>query len=154
MHQSEGPHHRPAVPPEAGVWQVWSRSGDPEADKMLAFGAQLMSRQQIKEAIVLFSKVIARRPGFAEGWNKRATAYFLDGDLEKSLLDCAEVIKRNPQHFGALSGYGQIYLQLGDLDKAVEFFRRALAVNPNMGGVELNLKTIEELKHERRRKMI
>jgi tetratricopeptide (TPR) repeat protein len=139
---------------EASVWQVWSRSGDAETDKILAFGVKLMSSGQLKEAIVLFGQVIAKRPGFAEGWNKRATAYFLDGDLEKSLLDCAEVIKRNPQHFGALSGYGQIYFQLEEFDKARDFFRRALAVNPNMSGVEINLRAIDEVLREKRRKMI
>ena len=139
---------------EAGVWQVWSRSGDAETDKILAFGVQLMSSGQLQEAIALFGRVIAKRPAFAEGWNKRATAYFLAGDLQKSLRDCAEVIKRNPQHFGALSGYGQIYFQLDEFDKALQFFRRALAVNPNMSGVETNLRAIEEVLREKRRKMI
>ncbi len=64
------------------------------------------------------------------------------------------MIKRNPQHFGALSGYGQIYFQLEDYDKSLEYFRRALAVNPNMGGVETNIQGIEELLREKRRRTI
>jgi tetratricopeptide (TPR) repeat protein len=63
-------------------------------------------------------------------------------------------MKRNPQHFGALSGYGQIYAQLEDYDKALEYFRRALAVNPNMAGAQMNIQAIEELLREKRRKMI
>ncbi len=139
---------------EAGLWQVWSRSGDPETDRLLRDGIRQMAAGQFKEAIQAFSKVIQRKPAFAEGWNKRATAYFLAGDLRKSLADCAEVIKRNPQHFGALSGYGQIYFQLEDYEKSLEYYRRALAVNPNMGNVETNIKGIEELLREKRRKMI
>jgi len=139
---------------EAGLWQVWSRSGDAEADRMLASGTQQMGAGQIKEAIEAFSRVIRRKPGFAEGWNKRATAYYLAGEYQKSLADCAEVIKRNPQHFGALSGYGQIYVQLEDYEKALGYFKRALAVNPNMQGVEINIQRIEELLREKRRKMI
>ena len=34
-----------------------------------------------------------------------------------------------------LSGFGQIYLQLDQPEKALEYFRRALAVNPNLEGV-------------------
>jgi tetratricopeptide (TPR) repeat protein len=139
---------------ELGVWQVWSRSGDATIDKMLGTGASLMGAGRFKEAIEIFDRVIQRRPGFAEGWNKRATAYYLAGDFDKSLADCAEVIKRNPQHFGALSGYGQIYFQLEQLEKSLEYFRRALAVNPNMSGVELNIRGIEALLREKRRKMI
>ena len=139
---------------EAGLWQVWSRSGDAETDRLLAGGVQQMASGKFKEAIHAFGRAIQRKPGFAEGWNKRATAYYLAGDLQKSLADCAEVIKRNPQHFGALSGYGQIYFQLEDYEKSLEFFRRALAVNPNMEGVEINIQRIEELLREKRKKMI
>lgn len=139
---------------EAGLWQVWSRSGDPETDRLLKGGIEQMAAGRLEEAIQAFSKVIQRRPAFAEGWNKRATAYFLAGELRKSLADCAEVIKRNPQHFGALSGYGQIYFQLEDYERSLEYYRRALAVNPNMGNVETNIKGIEELLREKRRKMI
>ena len=139
---------------EAGAWQVWSRSGDPETDRLLAAGSKQMSAGQLPQAIATFARVIRRQPAFAEGWNKRATAYFLAGDFKKSLADCDEVIKRNPEHFGALSGYGQIYVRLEEFDKALEYFRRALAVNPNMAGVETNIRVIEDRQREKRRKMI
>ncbi len=139
---------------ETGAWQVWSRSGDPETDRLLAAGSKQMGAGQLPQAIATFARVIRRQPAFAEGWNKRATAYFLSGDFKKSLADCDEVIKRNPEHFGALSGYGQIYVRLEEFDKALEYFRRALAVNPNMGGVETNIRAIEDMQREKRRKMI
>lgn len=139
---------------EAGLWQVWSRSGDAETDRLLAGGVRQMAAGQFREAILAFGRVIQRKPGFAEGWNKRATAYYLAGDFQKSLADCAEVIKRNPQHFGALSGYAQIYFQLEDYEKALAYFKRALAVNPNMSGVEINIQGIEDLLREKRKRMI
>ena len=82
---------------------------------------------------------------FTEGWNKRATLYFLVGDLRKSLADCDEVMKRNPYHFGALAGYAQIYVRLEYYDRALEYSRRALKVNPNMDGVRRNIDLIEHL---------
>lgn len=139
---------------EQALWQVWSRSGDAQADRLLAAGTAQMGSGRFKEAIATFTRVIRRKPEFAEGWNKRATAYYLDGNYPKSLADCAEVMKRNPQHFGALSGYGQIYFQLEEYDKSLEYFRRALAVNPNMAGVELNIRAIEDLLRERLRRTI
>ncbi len=139
---------------EQGVWRVWSRSGDAETDRLLASGVQQMGAGHHKEAIEIFGRVIRRTPAFAEGWNKRATVHYLAGDLQKSLADCAQAIQRNPQHFGALSGYGQIYVRLEEFDKALEYFRRALVVNPNMGGVEINILGIEELLREKRKKMI
>ena len=68
--------------------------------------------------------------------------------------DCDQVIKRNPQHFGALAGYGQIYFELERYDKAIEYWRRALEVNPNMVGVEFNIRGAEQLLAEKRRRVI
>ena len=50
----------------------------------------------------------------------------------------------------ALSGYGQIYFQLQDYEKAIAWWRRALEVNPNMVGVEMNIRGAEQLLKERR----
>ncbi len=139
---------------EAAMWQVWSRSGDPEVDHLFAMGVEEMSERRGEAAVETFTRVIERRPDFAEGWNKRATVYYLLGEYRKSLADCDEVMKRNPYHFGALSGYGMIYLKLGDPAKALAFFEKALAVNPNLGRVEETVEELRELLIKRRREAI
>lgn len=118
----------------AAVWQIWSRSGDPAIDKLLARGVEQMQASALDDALASFDAVVRRKPAFAEGWNKRATIYFLLGQNEKSLRDCDEVLVRNPHHFGALAGAGQIHLRLGNTRRALEFFRRAVEVNPNLEG--------------------
>ena len=139
---------------EEAVWLAWSRSGDAAIDRLLESGVVEMGAKRYPRAIEIFSEVIGRRPDFAEGWNKRATAYYLAGELRKSLADCDEVMKRNPQHFGALSGYGQIYVRLEEHEKAIEYFRHALAVNPNLTDLEIVIRGLEELVRERRRRSI
>ena len=136
---------------EQGLWVLWSRSGDEAIDTLMAKGAEEMESGQIKKAIATFSEIIRRKPAFAEGWNKRATALFLVGELKRSLADCDEVLKRNPYHFGALAGYGQIYFQLEQYGKAIEYWKRALRVNPNMSGVEMSIKGTEQLLAEKRK---
>ena len=128
---------------EFAVWQVWSRSGEERVDELLRAGIGFMEEQQIGRAIGAFTDAIELRPDFAEGWNKRATAYYLMGDLEQSLKDCDEVIRRNPDHFGALSGYGLIYVQRGELERALDYFKRALAINPNLDSVKQSIDLIE-----------
>ena len=139
---------------EKSLWQIWARSGNPEVDKLYLAGVEQMSGGDLKTSIVTFTRIIALKPDFAEGWNKRATLYFMAGEYMKSLADCGEVIKRNPQHFGALAGYGQIYVRLEDYEHALEYFRRALEVNPNMDSVRLNMMVIERLMEQRRKRMI
>jgi len=139
---------------ERALWQVWSRSGDPEVDAQLVRGVDQMRQGDADAAIATFSAIIARKPEFAEGWNKRATLYYLTGDYARSLHDCDEVVKRNPSHFGALSGYGQIYLRLGQPDRALRYFERALAVNPNMDQVAEVIRQLREVVDRRRRDSI
>jgi tetratricopeptide (TPR) repeat protein len=128
---------------EQGLWLLWSRSGDAQLDQLMARGVEAMQAGRHAEAIGLFSQVIERNPGFAEGWNKRATVYFLAGEYDKSIADCDEVLKRNPHHFGALSGLGEVYLALDRPAQALVWFKRALEVNPNLLGVEFRIKQIE-----------
>lgn len=134
------------------VWVLWSRSGDLEVDRLLEIGTRQMGGGALAEAIETFNDVIRRRPAFAEGWNKRATAYFLAGQYRKSIADCDEVVRRNPMHFGALSGYGQNYLQLQEYRLALDYFRRALTINPDMQGVQTNIRALEHRLEEQRRR--
>ncbi|MGP1679916.1 MAG: tetratricopeptide repeat protein [Burkholderiales bacterium] len=139
---------------EQAMWQIWGRSGDARIDKLYRVGVEQMSGGELQKGIATFTRVIKLKPGFAEGWNKRATLYFLAGEYRKSLADCAQVIKRNPYHFGALAGYGQIYLRLEDYARSLAYFQRALEVNPNMDGVKRNILLLEQLIEQRHRNMI
>jgi len=128
---------------ERALWLVWSRSGDAEIDRLLLRGIEEMEAGEHPAAIATFSGIIAAKPDFAEAWNRRATVRFLVGDYRASLADCDETLKRNPRHFGALSGAGLNYLQLGEPAAALAWFRRALEVNPNLVGVELEIRRLE-----------
>ncbi len=136
---------------ETSMWEIWSRSGDEEIDQLFAVGVEQMSAREPAAALETFSRIIGRRPDFAEGWNKRATIYYLLGEYERSLADCAEVMKRNPYHFGALSGYGMIFLRLGEPATALGYFERALAINPNLRGVEEAVQGLRHLLVEKRK---
>jgi tetratricopeptide (TPR) repeat protein len=136
---------------ENSIWQTWSRSGDAKVDALFKVGVEQMNQGRTEAAIDTFTEIIRRKPDFAEGWNKRATIYFLVGDYDKSLADCDEVIKRNPQHWGALSGYGQIYVQLDRPEEALTYFQRALAVNPNLQNVENMIQQLKQVVIEKRR---
>src|SRR5512145_2470049 len=128
---------------EQALWLLWSRSGDAAVDRLMERGVDEMQSGRQTEAIATFSEVIRRKPAFAEGWNKRATALYLAGQYQRSLADCDEVLKRKPRHFGALSGAGLIHLELEQHRQALEWFRRALEVNPNMSGIEAESRRLE-----------
>ena len=136
------------------MWQIWSRSGDKAIDTLYQRGVQQMEAARFREAAATFSEIIRRKPAFAEAWNKRATTYYLMGEFDRSLKDCEEVMKRNQNHFGALSGYGQIYLTRGDFERSLTYFERALKVNPNMSGPAIAVRQIQQHLQEKQRNTI
>lgn len=139
---------------EQSLWQVWSRSGDPAVDNLFEIGLEQMNQRDAVGAIRTFTEIIQKKPEFGEGWNKRATLYYIIGEYDKSLADCEEVLRRNPVHFGVLSGFGMIYLKLGKPEKALDYFQRALQVNPNLRQVEFAAEELRRLLIERRKDSI
>ena len=128
---------------EQALWNIWQQSGNPEVDARLHEGIVAMQRGTFQQAVDIFSDVVTMAPSFAEGYNKRATTYYLMRQFEKSIEDCEKTIALNPVHFGALSGAGLCYLGLRDLRSALTYFERAVAVNPNLSQIK---RYIEEIK--------
>ena len=129
---------------EQALWSIWHRSGSSEVDARLQEGIAEMQRGALAQAVEIFTEVITMAPDFAEGYNKRATTYYLMQEFEQSIRDCEKTIALNPVHFGALSGTGLNYLGLRDLRKALEFFAQAVAVNPNMPQIQTYIEAIRK----------
>lgn len=139
---------------EHSLWAIWNRSGDPKIDALLQEGIHLIQSDRLDEAIATFDEVVKGAPGFPEGYNRRATAYYLAGQYEKSIADCDEAIRRNPMHFGALSGLGYNYFKLGKPERAIRYFEQALDINPNKPRIRSTLIELERALRERARDSI
>jgi len=50
-----------------------------------------------------------------------------------------------------LAGYGQIYLQLGQPERALGYFERALKINPNLRQVEVAVEELRRIIAEKRK---
>jgi tetratricopeptide (TPR) repeat protein len=132
-----------AATAEAMLWRTWSRSGNSEVDGIFRAGIDAMQRDKLGEAEEEFTRVIDLAPGFAEGWNKRATVRFMRRDFTGSIADCQETLARNPNHFGALSGQGLCHMSIGQYREAAVSFRRALTIHPHLEAVRHNLALAE-----------
>ena len=117
---------------EYALWEIWSHSGDDAVDTMLADGKDLLKNEAYQQAVELFTTVIEADPNFAEGYNQRAIAYFLLEEWSKAIRDCKQTIALNPYHFGALAGMGHVYVRLGNIEEAIDAYKQALVINPNL----------------------
>lgn len=130
------------------LWDVWTESGDDLVDLELQKGCRLMEQSQYEDAVEQFSKVISMAPEFAEGWNKRATAYYLLQDFEASKADCMEALERKPRHFGCLDGLARCWFggearpDVENLFEGLKWFRKTLAVNPSNINYQRNTESL------------
>ena len=85
---------------EQALWQMWTRSGIAEVDGLLVEGVQAMERHDFDEAERIFSRIVARAPDFAEGWNKRATVRYLAENYEGAIADCERRSPGSLTHLG------------------------------------------------------
>jgi tetratricopeptide (TPR) repeat protein len=129
---------------EARIWALWMQTPSDTAALLMVRAKVAMDAQQIDVALKLLDAVVKLRPDYVEGWNRRATLYYLKNDYAHSLEDIEQVLVREPRHFGALAGLGMIMQDIGDEKRALDAFRKALAVNPHLEKVPELVKTLSE----------
>ena len=127
------------------IWDIWSIADNQETQIIFDEANQFMDVGELDNAIELFTKVVKQSPEFAEGWNKRATVYFLKGELNKSISDIEKTLNLEPRHFGALDGLAEIYLMQDDLVGAAATYRRILEIIPSSKKSQDRLKLINDL---------
>jgi tetratricopeptide (TPR) repeat protein len=127
---------------EDGIWHLWLESGSDTVDLLMTWAMKAMQAKDYATALDFLDRVIIMKPDYAEGWNKRATVYFMMNDYSKSIADIGKTLALEPRHFGALSGLGMIMREIGEDKRAIEAYQKALAVDPNLEGVQ---KALDEL---------
>ena len=129
---------------EARIWALWMQTPSDTAALLMVRAKAAMDAQKMDVALKLLDAVVKLRPDYVEAWNRRATVYYLQNDYAHSLADIEQVLIREPRHFGALAGLGMIMQDLGDDKRALDAFRKALAVNPYLEKVPDLVKTLTE----------
>jgi tetratricopeptide (TPR) repeat protein len=122
------------------LWTLWFRADSPDHNEELQRLARVRDRAR---ALAGLDALIKKAPQFAEAYNQRAIVHFRLEQFDKAIADCEKVYQLNPQHFGALAGMGQCYLQLRKHRAALKAFRGAARINPHMDGVAETIRALE-----------
>jgi tetratricopeptide (TPR) repeat protein len=129
---------------EARIWALWLTAGGDTANLLMGRVKTAMDAKQLDLALKLLDAVVAIKPDYVEAWNRRATIYYMKKDYVHSLEDLREVLALEPRHFGALAGLGMILQEFGDDKRALEAFRRAVAIHPHLQKIPELVKTLSE----------
>jgi tetratricopeptide (TPR) repeat protein len=129
---------------EQRIWALWLRSRSDTANLLMTRVQKAIEDKNVDLALKLLDAIVKIKPDYIEAWNRRATIYYMKKDYGRSIADIREVLRREPRHFGALTGLGLILQDIGDDKQALEVYRRALAVYPRLERVPEIVKTLEE----------
>lgn len=129
---------------EARIWALWMATPSDTAQLLMTRVNAAVEAKQFDVALELLDAVVKLRPDYTEAWNRRATIYYLKDDYDHALRDLEQVLAREPRHFGALAGLGMIMRDLGDDKRALDAFRKALAINPHLDKIPELVKTLTE----------
>ncbi|MEM7505690.1 MAG: hypothetical protein AAF415_03010 [Pseudomonadota bacterium] len=119
-----------SYPLEDAIWREWVVAPNPQAQTLLDDGMRRIRLSDFEGAERHFDRLIALCPGYAEGFNQRAYARFLQGRLDHSLEDIQEALMREPKHFAALSGRVRILFQQGRIGLAQQALAEAVEIHP------------------------
>ncbi|MDC7787920.1 hypothetical protein PQJ75_29100 [Rhodoplanes sp. TEM] len=129
---------------EDRIWAVWLASGSDTVNLLMVRTKAAIDKDDHDLAIRLLDAIVEIRPDYVEGWNRRATVFFLKKDYASALADLRQVLRREPRHFGALAGLGTIMQEIGDETHALDAYRKALDVNPRLKGMADKVRTLTD----------
>lgn len=119
------------VETETEIWEIWYDSGEPAVDEKMELAAELVRAGNLAAAERIYTDITELLPKFSEGWNRRATVRYYQGDFAGSLADIEETLRLEPRHFGAIWGLGMILGSQHDYERAILAFQRLLEIKPN-----------------------
>jgi tetratricopeptide (TPR) repeat protein len=129
---------------EQRIWAQWLVSPSDTTNLLMMRVRTAIEAKDTDLAIKLLDGIVKIRPDYVEGWNRRATLYYMKKDYGRSLADIREVLRREPRHFGALAGLGLILQDIGDDKRALDAYRRALDVYPRLQRIPDVVKKLQE----------
>ena len=127
----------------ASIEQTWLQSDSDTADLLMRRALQAMKKQNHKLALELLNKVVFLEPNWSEVWNQRATARYYADDPDGAVADVAQTLAREPRHFAALVGLGFILRRAKQEKMALQVFRCALEINPQLTNIKSIIEKLE-----------
>jgi tetratricopeptide (TPR) repeat protein len=138
------PNEASAKAIEERIWALWLISGSDTCNLLMTRAKAATDAKDYDLALKLLDAIVAIKPDYVEGWNRRATLYYLKDDYAHAIADIGKVLTLEPRHFGALSGLGQMLQEIGDDKDALEAYRKALVIDPHLEHVPELVKTLSD----------
>lgn len=117
----------------------WLVSGSDTIDLLMARVMAAMRANDAALSLDLLDAILTLKPDYAEGWHKRARVHFAQKDIGRSMADLEMALRLEPRNYNAMQGLAALLKEVGDKKRAIEVYRRLLAVHPQLPNVEKDM---------------
>jgi len=100
---------------------------------------------RLKEAVEIYSEVIAKNPRSAEAYNWRGMAYEDLGQLDQALADFNKAIEISPDYADAYNNRGEIYRKKNTIPQAFADYRKAAELDKKFAEAHFNMGLMNEI---------
>ncbi len=94
---------------------------------------------RLKEAVEIYTEVIAKSPRSAEAYNWRGMAHEDLGELDQALADYNKAIEISPDYADAYNNRGEIYRKKNMIPQAFADYRKAAELDKNYAEAHYNM---------------
>jgi tetratricopeptide (TPR) repeat protein len=105
-------------------------SGSDTADLLMSRAVQAIQGKDAPLAIELLDRVTQLKPNWAEAWHRRAAAFYMLEGPADAMADLHRALTAEPRHYAAWAALGHVYMAAGDKRRALDAYRKALALHP------------------------
>lgn len=131
-----------AKPIEDEILAFFLQSGSASVDLLMQRAAQALGAGDMTATKQILGSVTDIAPDYAEGWHQRARILAASGDDEGAMLGLQKTVTLNPQQFEAYAELAGMLEEYGNKPAALSMYRKALKLDPNLGGVARHVREL------------
>lgn len=125
------------------IWAIWLDSGSASVNLVLRRGSDAAAKGRPEGARVFYNHAVDLAPDFAEGWARSARLALEQKDYNRALNEAIKTLSLEPRHFYALWTMGNVLEALNRPDEALEAYREANMLYPELKAVKDRLEELE-----------
>lgn len=122
---------------------IWMESGSASVNLLLRRGSEASAKGNPKLARKMYNHAVDLSPDFAEAWARSARLALTQKDYNRALNESLKTLELEPRHFYTLWTLGNVLEVLNRPDEALETYREANRLYPELKAVKERLEQLE-----------
>jgi tetratricopeptide (TPR) repeat protein len=136
VHLSQAHDASQAAPIASTIEGLWGFTESPTIGVLMNRAYKALAEDRKELAVQMLDAVVELAPDYAEGWSRRAYAYYLQSDYDRAVGDLRRALALEPNHFKALDGLARILRESGQKKSALKVYEQLLRIHPYMPGAK------------------